>query len=373
MNILFVTHGLYPCNIGGAEIFNFFLIKEIAKFHRIFVITCCKQEINLDATLIRIDPKTFGPATISVPLLDFFNIFKLRKEIDLIHLSYMGAKWLPWIPYQISKFFFNIPYTISIHGGGMYKWKVKSLHRYLFKNAAAIAGVSQIIKKEYEKRTDREIKVIPPLIPFKNCYEETRILRNRYGFGQKEIILLSIGSINKIKGSDTLLTAFTNLDLEFIGRYKLRLLYVGDGDMRKELEAFVKQKGFSVYVKFVGSIPYEQIPAMYKMADIYIIPSLFEGTPISMLEAMFNGMPIIGSDTNGINNIIDHGQNGLLFEVNNFIDLRNKIVHLIENKNFAYHIATNAKSTFEDKYNFDEVVSQYIKIYEKIGRNSKKC
>ena len=151
----------------------------------------------------------------------------------------------------------------------MHKWKVAALHRYLFRSADAVVGVSQRIKKEYEKRTDREIKVIPPLIPFKNCCEEIRILRKRYGFGQKEIILLSIGSIKKIKGSDILLSAFIGLGIKFVEDHRLRLLFVGDGEMRKELEALANQKGFGMYVKFIGSIPYEQIHAMYKFADIY--------------------------------------------------------------------------------------------------------
>ncbi len=368
MNILFVTHGLYPCKVGGAEIFNYYLIKALTKYHKIFVITCCKEKVDLEAALIRINPRKFGLARFSIPLQDVINILKLRDEIDLIHISYMRAHWLQWLPYPIMRKISGVPYIVTIHGGGMHKWKPEFAHKFLFKNAASIIAISQRIKKEYEKRTGRNIKFIPPLIPFRKCEENRERLRDKYGFGLTDTIILSLGSIKKIKGSDVLLTAFIKLEKEYIEKYKLKLLFVGDGDIKKELAEKTKKEDFEKHVKFLGNIPYEDVSAVFRMADIYIIPSLFEGTPISMLEAMFNGIPIIGSDVNGINNIIEHGKNGLLFEVSNRDDLKDKIVYLIKNKNIAEEIANNAKKDYMNNYNFETVVKQYIELYEKLNK-----
>ncbi|MBI5739897.1 MAG: glycosyltransferase family 4 protein [Nitrospirae bacterium] len=364
MNVLFVSHQLYPSVTGGAEIFNYYLLKELARFHNIAVLTGCEDKSDLPVTCIRIDAGKFGPARISIPLEDIANIIKMRHRTDFIHVaSYSRAHWLQWLTYPLTKKLLGIPYLITIHGGGMHPWKPAFPHKVFFENAAAIVGVSQAIKDEYESRSGRKIVYIPPLIPFEGCREDRQSLRMKYGFGSTETILLCLGSIKKIKGNDVLLDSFIQMDRGFIEKNRLRLLFVGDGIMRKELEMRAAESKFGKFVTFAGRVPHEEIPALFKIADIYIIPSLFEGTPISMIEAMFNGMPIIGSNTRGINTIIEHGRNGLLFEVGDRDDLRDKIEYLVQNKGIAETLADGAGQTYQRNYNFDSVVRQYLKIY----------
>lgn len=366
MNILFISHGLYPCKIGGAEIFNYYLIKELSKFCKIYLLTCC-QKINLKVTLIYISRRKFGPGRISIPLQDIINIGKLRNKIDLVHISYMRADWILWLPYPLGKKLFGVPYIFTIHDG-MYKWKPAFPHRLLFDNAEAIVAVSHRLKEEYEKRSGREIKFIPPLIPFRRCNEEKEYLRNIYGFTSTDTIILFLGSIKKIKGCDTLLEAFIRLGREFIKIHRLRLLFVGDGDLKKKLEKRVEKENLGIYVRFLGSIPYEEVSSLFKIADIYVIPSLSEGLSISMLEAMFNGLPIIGADTIGINNIIEHGKNGLLFKVGDPIDLMNKIIYLLENSKVRENISHAAKKSYEDNYRYETIVKEYLNIYTSVGQ-----
>lgn len=368
MNILIVSHGLYPCKIGGAEIFNYYLIRALTEFHKIFVITSCKEEINSDAAIIRIKPRKFILRSISIPIQDFLNISKLHNKIDLVHLSYMSANWMWWLPYPLTKILHKIPYIITIHGGGMHKWKPRFPHKLLFKNASAVIGVSERIKREYEKRTGREIKLIPPLIPFRKCEEEKGKLRIRYDLDRTDTILLCLGSIKRIKGNDILLEAFIKLGKKYIKEHKLKLIFAGDGDLRKNLEEKTNREDYSEYVRFLGNIPHEDVPKIYKIADIYIIPSIFEGNPISLLEALYNEMPIIGSDTSGINDIIANNENGLLFGINDPTDLKKKIMYLINNQYIMKKMANKAKETFDYNYNFEAVVKKYTELYQEAGR-----
>ena len=372
MNILFVAHLIYPCKIGGTELFNYHLIKELSKSHKIFLLTCCKEEIDLDAEIIRINRRKFGLARISLPLLNLSTVVKLRNKIDMIHLSYMSPVWIPWIPFLLAKKLFGIPYIISIRDGEMTKWKPLLPYELLFRNARELIGVSPILKEEFENRTGRDVRFIPSGLPFKCCMDDRDELRMKYGLGLSDIIIIAIGSIKEIKGSDVLLNAFLKLGEKFVRKHNLKLLFTGNGDMRKGLEAKTKEEKFIEYVKFLGNIPHREIPALYKIADIYIIPSLFEGTSNAMLEAMFNKMPIIGSDTRGINNMINHGKNGLLFEVNNSNDLRDKIVYLVKNENVAEQIAQEAKKTYDNCYNYETVVKEYLEVYGKVGEKQNK-
>ncbi|MHA1394707.1 MAG: glycosyltransferase family 4 protein [Promethearchaeota archaeon] len=368
MNIIFISHGLYPCKVGGIEIFNHYLMNSLAEFHRIIVITFCKNN-KLQKNIIKLYPKKLVLNKFFTPFQDFINILRLKKKIDLIHLSYSRANWIEWAIFPIIKNVFKIPYVITIHGGSMHKWKPKYVYYLFFKHANTIVGVSEEIKNEYEKRTNKKVILIPPLIPFKTCNIEKEKLRKFYKFKKQDIILLYLGSIKKIKGSDILLNSFINLEKKYIEYHNLKLVFVGKGRMRESLEEKVRKTNFNKYVVFLGNISHEIIPEIFKLSDIYIIPSLFEGTPISLLEAMYNGMPIIASNTQGIKNIITDKRDGLLFEVNNYESLKDKIIYLIENENVRQKIGRQAKKTYENNYNYKTILENYLQIYKSAKKN----
>lgn len=301
----------------------------------------------------------------SIDIHILLKLGSLKGQIDVIYVPYTSNSPLAY-PTILGKVLYQIPYIISIHGGGMYPWKPRTPHSLFFKNAGDIVAVSETIKKEYEKRCKRKINVIPPLVPFNKSQIPKDEIRNKYGFNEQDTIILIVGSIKKIKGSDILLNAFIMLGKEYIKKYNLKLLYVGDGPMRIELQKKCNDNDFSQYIKFFGTVSYENIPDMYKLADIYVIPSLFEGTPISLLEAMFNGLAIIGSNTVGINNIIKHGENGLLFEKGSIIDLKRQIKKVLGNIEASKRLGGSAEDFYFKNYNFYTITSGYIHLMKNV-------
>jgi glycosyltransferase involved in cell wall biosynthesis len=367
MNILVISPGIYPCVTGGVEIFNHYLIKELAKRgHKVWVLTTCAYDWNdRNISLIKLNERFLINPTLSTEFHLSLELMKLKKQIDVIYVPYTSNSLLAY-PMLFVKEFLDIHYVVTIHGGGMYPWKRKALHKLFFKHADAIVAVSETIKKEYERRSGRKIKVIPPVIPFNESKVSKDELRKRYGFDNDDRIILSVGSIKKIKGSDVLLRAFLDLGKKYIERSNLKLLYVGDGLMKPMLLEDIKKRSFDEYVNFLGIIPYEEVPHIYKLADIYVISSLLEGTPIALLEAMFDGLPIVGTDVNGINNLIRHEKNGLLFEKKNVKDLTEKIKELVENKDLCNRLGDAAKIDYLKNYRFEYVISQYIELFAEV-------
>jgi glycosyltransferase involved in cell wall biosynthesis len=367
INIVILSPELYPCKIGGVEIFNHYLIKGLSKKgHEVWVFTTCNNdwdENNIHT--VELNRRYLPRSNITVNLYILNKLNKMKKQIDIIYVPYTSNSHLAY-PMLLAKNIFDVPYIISIHGGGMHPWKPKTPHRLFFKHADAIVAVSKTIKENYEKRSMRKITVIPPLLPFTESGIPKHEARKKYGFNDQDAIILSLGSIKKIKGSDILLDAFLNLDREFIEEHNLKLLFVGDGPLHSELQEKCDKIGFDQYVKFFGYVPREKIPEMYGLADIYVIPSLFEGTPITLLEAFFNGLPILGSNTTGINNLINHGVNGLLFAKENAQDLNAKLIEIVEDKDLAAKLGRFAKNDYLKNYNFENVVDEYITIMKDI-------
>lgn len=358
---------IYPCVTGGVEIFNYYLIRELAeRGQKVWVFTTCEHDYDTkNISFVKLNKRFLLNRPLSIGSHILFKLIELRKVIDVVHIPYTSNSPLIY-PMLLAKKLFDIPYIITIHGGGMYTWKPKTSHKLFFQYADAIVAVSETIKEEYEKRSGRKIKVIPPLIPFSESKIPKDELRKKYGFSDNNMIILTLGSIKKIKGSDILLDAFLSSGKEYVKEKNLKLLYVGDGTMKNKLEKKVKNTGFDRHVKFLGNIPYSRVPEMYKLSDIYVIPSLFEGTPVALLEAMFNGLPIIGTNVNGINSLISHKKNGLLFEKGNMEDLEGKIKELVEDKDLSNRLGNVAKNNYSKTYKFDNVVSEHIKLCKNI-------
>jgi len=363
MRILVISPALYPCATGGVEIFNYYFIKELAKKgHQVWVLTTCEYEWdNPNIFPVKLSRRVFLHPKLSVGIHILFNLIKLRGRIDIIHVPYTSNSPLVY-PVLLAKKLDGVSYVITIHGGGMYAWKPWAPHKAFFQYADGIVAVSETIRKEYESRSGREIKVISPLIPFTESEISKHSARIQYGLNDQDIIILYVGSIKRIKGPEILLDAFLKLRKDYIKKHSLRLLYVGNGDMKTVLEKKVNEKGFNEFVTFLGKVPHEQLPQIYSMADIYVIPSLFEGTPVALLEAMFNGLAIVGANTPGINNLINHKRNGLLFESENSGDLAAKIREFVQNGDLPRKLGETAKRDYAESYSFDDVILQHIDL-----------
>jgi glycosyltransferase involved in cell wall biosynthesis len=78
----------------------------------------------------------------------------------------------------------------------------------------------------------------------------------------------------------------------------------GDGPLREELESLVRELGIESAVTFLGYIPYDKMPAVYRCADVFLLPSRTEGVPRTVLEAMASGVPVVVSDLEQMSDII---------------------------------------------------------------------
>lgn len=365
MRIAVISYNIYPCHTAGLEIFNYYFVNELAaQGHTIFLFTLCDYHWNnKEIYRIKLWKGLPGLFTLSIYFSILLNSINLKDKIDMIHVPYTSNDFLAF-PILFINRLLGIPYVIVIHGGDVAEWKIKLLHQSFFKHASAIVAVSEHIGKAYEKRSGKEIKIIPPLIPFSEAILSKSELRNKYRISEKEIVILAVGSLFEAKGCDILLEAFLSLGREYIDSHNLKLIYVGDGYMKEKLQKMTTEKNLNQYVKFFGRTPYEKVSEMYKLADIYVIPSHFEGKPISLLEAMFNGLSIIGSNVNGINNLIIHKKNGVLFEKGNSHDLKNKITELIDDRDLALRLGISAKNDYSNQYIFKNMISDHIKLYK---------
>ena len=131
---------------------------------------------------------------------------------------------------------------------------------------------------------------------------------------ENEIVLLSVGRLERRKGHDTALHALAQLRRQ--GR-RVRYAVVGEGPERARLESQVRELGLGDAVVFAGAVSGDDLPAWYAAADIFVLPTRsdgagFEGFGIVFLEAAAAGLPVVAGRGGGVPEAVEEGVTGAL-------------------------------------------------------------
>jgi phosphatidylinositol alpha-1,6-mannosyltransferase len=145
-----------------------------------------------------------------------------------------------------------------------------------------------------------------------------------------ELLLLSVGRLQRRKGHDLVLTALAGWQE---ADPPVRYLIAGDGDNRLALEQQVRDAALNDRVTFVGAIADAALPGLYAAADVFVMPNRsdgvdFEGFGIVFLEAAASGLPCIAGNSGGAPEAIEDGQTGYLVSGHDADELRQVLERL---------------------------------------------
>lgn len=140
-----------------------------------------------------------------------------------------------------------------------------------------------------------------------------------------------------------------------------KLLLVGDGVTRKETEQHVQQLGISSRVTFLGFR--KDVRNLLSESDIFVLSSNFEGCPISVIEAMALGLPVIGSEVEGLSEIV--ADTGLLFKAGDVKELADKIMMITQNENLYREISNKCKQKSHD-FDITTTLINHYELYDSL-------
>ena len=184
-------------------------------------------------------------------------------------------------------------------------------------------------------------------------------------FSKEIISLLYVGRFEEEKGIKILLRAIKILSKKNL---KFELILVGDGVLKEWIINFTELYKIK-NVRMLGLIDYKDMPNIYNMADIFVLPSLTEGSPGSIIEAMGCGTAIICTAVGECPKIIKNGQNGLIVEPGKPQIFADAILDLMNNR----HLINKFKKT--GRISAINRTKNYMKlhkfVYEKILKNVK--
>ncbi|MFO8083662.1 MAG: glycosyltransferase family 4 protein [Desulfobacterales bacterium] len=160
----------------------------------------------------------------------------------------------------------------------------------------------------------------------------------------KKYDLIYCGRLDQNKQINLLLDAFFEINKQ---NSALKLILVGDGPEKKNLEMKVKTLNINEDVTFAGKQDYKYIPSFLNKSRIFVMASAFEGLPVAMLEALSCGLPVIVPDIGDISDIAKHGYNAWIIKENNLREYQEAIEAILNNSSFYQKLQTGALETRE--------------------------
>jgi GalNAc-alpha-(1->4)-GalNAc-alpha-(1->3)-diNAcBac-PP-undecaprenol alpha-1,4-N-acetyl-D-galactosaminyltransferase len=174
----------------------------------------------------------------------------------------------------------------------------------------------------------------------------------------KENIILAVGRLDKQKGFDNLIKAYSKLKTDW------KLYIAGEGVERKNLENLIKSFSLKNRVILIGN--QRNIFEWYAKATIFVLSSKKEGFPNVLLEAMAFGCAVISFDCPyGPGEIIENEKNGILVENQNIDKLAENLQRLIDNKKLRGRLSKEAVKVRE-KYDIKKIADEWEKVIKEI-------
>lgn len=170
-----------------------------------------------------------------------------------------------------------------------------------------------------------------------------------------------VGRLVSIKGIKTLLLAMKQMDKD-----EVKLLIIGDGPQREELEKLSSHLRLE-NVEFLGYKSEEALLDLMSQARFSVLPSeWYENCPMSVLESMAMGKPVIGARIGGIPELINHSEDGLLFESGNTDDLADKIARLAIDHKQCQEMGRMAREKVVTNYSPEVHYQKVMNVYQRL-------
>ena len=388
MKILMLTWEYPPRIVGGIARVVHDLSQRLTKDgHDVTVVTYRDPNIaNLGefendngVKVYRVDNYMITPNNFTDWIMQLnFNLIAKATEIistqgrfDMIH----AHDWLVTYAAKTLKHSFKIPLTATIHAteAGRNSGIHDDVQRYIndtewlltYESTEVIVN-SNYMKCELQRLFGLpydKINVIPNGVDY-SLYDgisRDYDFRRQYAMDNEKIILY-LGRLVYEKGIQHLISAMPKILNSY---HDAKLVVVGKGGMIDELRRQVDYMGIQNKVYFTGYMDSKSVKKMYKCADVAVFPSTYEPFGIVALESMLSGTPTVVSDVGGLNEIVEHGIDGMKSYAGNSNSIADSVLTLLFNSELCNNISVNAKNKVRNKYNWNKIAQDTHYVYER--------
>lgn len=290
-----------------------------------------------------------------------------NHQIDLLHVHYAiphaaAAYMAKQILLKQGK---KIPVITTLHGTDITlvgRDKTYSpVVTFSMEESDILTAVSNNLKEETYKNfsISKPIEVIHNFVDINRFNKKPVDAFKKLIAPNNERIIVHASNFRKVKRVMDVVQTFLNI------RKKIpsKLLLIGDGPERPEIEAFTRSCNDCGEITFLGR--QEQIEDILPIADLFLLPSEYESFGLAALEAMAAEVPVVSSDAGGLPEINIDGYSGYMCPVGDTIAMSEKAIHILSSETTLMQFKTNA-ITQASKFGIEKIVPQYEALYSSL-------
>jgi len=366
----------YP-SLGGSGVVATELGKMMAdKGHEMHYITSSKPFRFLDAhpNIQFHEVKIDGYSVFKYPPYDIALANRIAEvieteKLDLLHVHYA-------VPHAVSaalgKDMANstIGVITTLHGTDVtilgHDPGLRNTVRYGIDKSTITTAVSESLRLE-------TLELIEPkkdLVTIYNFIDENKYrpvdpgtLKSDFGIDPNEKVIVHISNFRKVKRIPDIIESFRGV----LKEVDAKLLLVGDGPEKMEMEELVLELGIEQDVIFTGKR--DDLPELLAISDVMFHLSEKEAFGLVLLEALACGLPSVATNIGGIPEVIEDGVNGFLVQVGDINAATKKALLLLKDDSLRATFRENGLVTAADKFHSSTIVNQYEKLYYEVAGN----
>ncbi len=293
-------------------------------------------------------------------------------DLDLLHVHYA-------IPHSVSALLARqmlaergrrLPFVTTLHGTDItlvgLDRSYLPITRYSIQESDGVTSISSYLKDKtlQDFGVTREIEVVPNFVncdvyrPYKDDVARTEA-RKRLA-APDEAILMHLSNFRPVKRVADVVKVFARV----ASAVPARLVLVGDGPDRSSAEWLAHDLGIQGKIHFLGK--QDRVNELLPLADLMLMPSELESFGLAALEAMACKVPAIATRVGGVPELIDDGENGLLYAVGDVDGMAQGAIGLLKDRDRLGAMREAARKTAQKRFCSTLVLPQYVKYYESV-------
>jgi phosphatidyl-myo-inositol dimannoside synthase len=299
--------------------------------------------------------KGFGAAKITF-IKEAVKVGSKSKVVFISHINLMLVGWL------IKKIKPSVKIILMAHGIEVWK-PLSSRQKMLLAACDTIVSVSSFTKEKismlHNIPSSKSVVLnncIDPFLIKPAIKKRDEAMMQRYGILDDDKVLLTLTRLSnkdRYKGYDFILDALRDI----VKKYpKVKYILAGsyETEEKKYIEEKIKRFDLNSNIIITGFIAEEELPNLFSMADIYVMPSVKEGFGIVFIEAMYYGVPVIAANVDGSTDALLQGKLGYLIPPENPLKIAEAVEAIFENEktstpNYKLLMESFGYSTYKNK------------------------
>lgn len=370
-----IVHIIHRFGVGGLENGLVNLVNHLPPTQFCHAIVCLTESTPFRQRIRRPDVQIHALGKRSgKDLLVYWRLFRLLRKLrpDIVHTRNLAT-----LDCQFVAALAGVPGRVH----GEHGWDVYDLHgtnrryRTMRRLVGRIAQRFVTMSRHLEQWLVKDVGIDPRRVTQLYSGVDAEKFAPRTGAraavlpdgfaGDNAFVIGTAGRLDPVKDPINLVQGFAALvDGDAGIRARARLVYIGDGSLRAQLEAEASRLGVREACWFAGSR--DDVPQLLRALDLFVLPSLNEGISNTILEAMATGLPVVATRVGGNAELVEEGVTGRLCDAASPQALADAMRPYLADPALGPRQGSAARARVVERFSMDRMVGQYADIYTQV-------